>query len=48
MKQLKYFGSWITEDGYCETDTKTRIAVSDRKMQHYRERIDTIIRCDIK
>jgi len=27
LKQSKQLGSWISEDGYCETDIKTRIAM---------------------
>jgi len=29
-KQFKYLGSWISEDGYCETDIKTRTAMGRR------------------
>jgi len=30
LKQSKQLGSWISEDGYCETDIKTRIAMGKK------------------
>ena len=39
-KQFKYLGSWISEDGYCETDIKTRTAMGRRPswiIRAYRE-----------
>ena len=28
MKKFKYLGAWITEDGRCEVDIRTRIAIA--------------------
>ena len=37
VSQYKYLGSWITEDGRCEQDIKTRIAMAKDAFWKHKE-----------
>ena len=39
VSQYKYLGSWITEDGKCEMDIKTRIGMAKDAFWKHKEQL---------
>jgi len=48
VSQYKYLGSWITEDGRCEMDTKTRIAMAKDAFWKHKELLRGNINLQVK
>jgi len=48
VKHFKYTGSWISEDGHCESDIKTKLAMGKKAFVNKKSLLTGNINLDLK